>query len=227
MGTTTANPFEPEAPTASPHVGSEWDRSQLVSTSTMAAFEEILAHSLGRLYCVAFRVLRNHEDAEDALQEALWRAFLRLPSFAGRSSLSTWVTRIVINSALMVLRNRKSYREFSLDEMMASQPEVLALRAADSRPGPEQMYGFAELARTMESQFLMLSNEELAGFRHFVIDGHSARQSAKACGVPAGTFKSRILRTRRKLARGIEQSTRRPSCFMPHLGDAADDAQLQ
>jgi RNA polymerase sigma-70 factor (ECF subfamily) len=199
----------------------------LVSVSTTAAFEEILAHDLTRLYRVAFRLLRNHEDAEDALQEALWKAFLKLPSFRGGSSLSTWVTRIVINSALMVLRSRKSHREFSLDEMLESQPEVLASRAADSRPGPEQMCGFAELARTMENQFLMLSDGERTAFRHFVIDGHSARQSAEACGVPAGTFKSRILRTRRKLARGIERSTRRPSCFTPHLGDAVHDAELQ
>ena len=226
MGTITANPFETEARAASPHVGSEWDRSQLVSASTMAAFEEILAHDLTRLYRVAFRLLRNHEDAEDALQEALWKAFLRLPSFEGRSALLTWVTSIVINSAIMILRRKRSHLELSLDEMMESQPEALALRAADKRPDPEQMCAASEFIKATENQLLRLSDWEQAAFHHFVINGHSARESASTFGVPVATFKSRICRTRAKLARGMHHS-RKKACAEPLLGDVIHDAKHQ
>jgi RNA polymerase sigma-70 factor (ECF subfamily) len=189
-----------------PPAGIEWSRERGVSASNAAVFEDILAHDLNRLYRIAFAILRNHEDAEDALQEALWKAFRRLPTFEGRSSLFTWVTRIVINSALMTLRLKKSHLEFSLDEMMESQPETVALRAAEKRPDPEQMCAVTELIETTKNHLLRLPIREQAAFRHFVIDGHSTKESASTFGVPTAAFKSRILRTRRKLARGINYS---------------------
>ena len=199
---------------------------QGVSTSNAAAFESILAHDLDRLYGIAFRLLRNHEDAEDALQEGLWKAFRRLPSFEGRSALSTWVTRIVINSALMTLRRRKSHLEYSLDEMTENQPAALALRAADKRPDPEQMCAASEFIRATENQLLRLSDWEQAAFHHFVIKGHSAKESASAFSVPVATFKSRICRTRGKLARGMHHS-RNKACAEPLIGDVIHDAKPQ
>jgi len=204
MSTSTVNQLLPETAIAPPPAGIEWAPEQEISTSNAAAFENILAHDLDRLYRIAFRLLRNHDDAEDALQDALSMAFRRLPSFEGRSALSTWMTRIVINSALMALRRRKSHLEFSLDEMTEGQPEALALRLADKRPGPEQAYAAAELMEAAESRFLKLSACEQDAFRFAVIDGHSVQESALKFGVPAATFKSRIHRARRKLARGIQ-----------------------
>ena len=157
MSTSTVNQSELGTAITPPPSAIQWTGDQGV-TSNAAAFEDILAHDLDRLYRIAFRLLGNHEDAEDALQEALWKAFRRLPSFQGRSALSTWVTRIVINSALMTLRRRRSHLEYSLDEMMENQPENLALRAADKRPDPEQMCAAAEFIRATENQLLRLSD---------------------------------------------------------------------
>ena len=64
-----------------------------------------------KLFCTVCRITRNHEDAEDAVQDAFLRAFLHLQSFDGRSTFSTWLTRIGINSALMILRKRRNSRE--------------------------------------------------------------------------------------------------------------------
>jgi len=204
----------------------QWTGDRAVSTSNAAAFESILAHDLDRLYRVAFRLLRNHEDAEDALQEGLWKAFRRLPSFQGRSALSTWVTRIVINSALMTLRRRKSHLEYSLDAMMENPPEILALRAADQRPDPEQMCAASQFIEATKNQMLQLSDWERAAFHHFVIKGHSARDSASAFGIPVATFKSKISRTRAKLARGMHRS-RIKACSKQPFGDFIHDARLQ
>src|SRR5215469_15114647 len=70
-----------------------------------------------RLYRVAFKVLRNKEDAEDAVQDGWYSSYSKLHTFEGRSSLSTWLTRIVINSALMIRRRNKHQFLISLDEV--------------------------------------------------------------------------------------------------------------
>ena len=226
MITSMVNQSELDTAITPPPSAIQWAGDQGVSASNAAAFESILAHDLDRLYRIAFRLLRNQEDAEDALQEGLWKAFRRLPSFQGRSALSTWVTRIVINSALMTLRRRRSHLEFSLDEIMESQPETLALRAADKRPDPEQMCAASEFIRATENQLLRLSDWEQAAFHHFVIKGHSTRESASTFGVPVATFKSRICRTRAKLARGMRHS-RNKACAEPLIGDVIHDAKPQ
>ena len=72
-------------------------------------------HSL--LFQAAFRILGNTQDAEDSLQDAFVSAYCNLERFEGRSQFSTWLTRIVINSALMKRRSIKARRSVSLDEM--------------------------------------------------------------------------------------------------------------
>jgi len=224
MSTSTVNSSELGTAITPPPSAIQWTGDQGVSASNAAAFESILAHDLDWLYRIAFRVLRNHEDAEDALQEGLGKAFRRLPSFQGRSALSTWVTRIVINSALMTLRRRRFHLEFSLDEIMESQPERFALRAADKRPDPEQMCSASEFIRATENQLLRLSDWEQAAFHHFVTKGHSAKESASTFGVPVATFKSRICRTRAKLAQGMRHS-RNKARIEPPIGDVIYDAK--
>ena len=203
MSTSTIGQLESEMMIAPPPAGAAWVHDRETFGPNAAAFEHLLAHDLGRLYRIAFGILRNHEDAEDALQEGLSKAFYRSPSFEGRSSLSTWVTRIVINSALMTLRRRKSHFEYSLDQLMENQPETVALCAAENRPDPEQICTVVEQMEIMEHRLRELPAPEQAAFRHFVIDGHSTKESALTFGVPTATFKSRIRRTRRKLAHGI------------------------
>ncbi|MGO9435531.1 MAG: RNA polymerase sigma factor [Terracidiphilus sp.] len=203
MSTTTMGQLESEMMIAPPPAGARWVHDREAFGPNAAAFERLLANDLGKLYGIAFRILRNREDAEDALQEALWNAYRHLPLFEGRSSLSTWLTRIVINSALMTLRRRKSHPENSLDELMGNRPETLALHAADQRPNPEQICAVDELMQQMESRLSRLPAPEQAAFRHSVLNGHSMKESALTFGAPTATFKSRILRTRRKLALGM------------------------
>jgi len=76
-------------------------------------------HSHG-LYRRVLGIVQNPEDAEYALQEGLLSAFRNLPRFEGRSGLSTWLTRIVINSALMQLQSRRTHEAVSLDESLKS-----------------------------------------------------------------------------------------------------------
>ena len=201
-----------------PPAGVERARERGVSASNATAFEEILVRDREKLYRLAYGMLRNREDAEDALQNAFWNAFRRLPAFEGRSTLSTWITRIVINSALMIIRRRKSHLEYSLDGVIEDQPESLARCVMDCRPGPEQICAAVELLQITESQLLKLSASEQAAFRHFVVYEHSMKESAWALGVPAATVKSRVYRTRRKLARRMQQSPNNACTVALHEG---------
>jgi RNA polymerase sigma-70 factor (ECF subfamily) len=78
-----------------------------------AALDTLYRAHAEKLFRTVHRITRNREDAEDAVQDSLLRAFLHLKSFDGRSTFSTWLTRIGINSALMILRKKRSSREIS------------------------------------------------------------------------------------------------------------------
>jgi len=96
-----------------------------------AALDTLFAQHNRALYQTALRLLGNPEDAEDALQEGLLAAYRNLPRFEGRSQFSTWLTRIVINAALMRLRSRRSRPAVSLEnwrKMKAAYPPRNASR---------------------------------------------------------------------------------------------------
>src|ERR1700739_2139053 len=90
------------------------------------------------LFQTALRVLGNAEDAEDALQDGMISAFRNLRRFEGRSQFSTWLTRIVINAALMRRRSAKARPAVSLDETPREDELPVVERFAAKGPNPEQ-----------------------------------------------------------------------------------------
>ena len=192
---------------APPAMGNEWVLVQQALAGDRDSLELLFAPHMRRLYRVALVMLRNKEDAEDALQDGLFNAYIRLGSFQGRSPISAWLTSIVVNSALMTLRRRKSHPESSLDEVLYNQPEEgQAHIAIDERPNPEQVYALVELNALIEDEMRNLSPSERAAFRYFSLNGLSIRESCQALGTGAGTFKSRVFRSRRKLAHRLQHS---------------------
>src|ERR1700749_2690856 len=100
------------------------------------------------LFQTALRVLGNAEDAEDALQDGLLAAYRNLPRFEGRSQFSTWLTRIVINAALMRRRSKRAHPALSLDDSGEEQMPA-SERFADEGPSPEEIYAGVELAERL------------------------------------------------------------------------------
>jgi hypothetical protein len=94
--------------------GEEWAVVQQAIAGDAAAERHLFTRHSRKLYRVAFALLRNKEDAEDAVQDALCRAYNNLRSFQGRSSFATWLTRIVVNSALMYRRRKSAHTETEL-----------------------------------------------------------------------------------------------------------------
>ena len=101
------------------------------------AFEEMFVASRPKFVALARGILRNREDAEDAVQNAFLSGYRHLRSFEGRSALTTWFTRIVFNAALMIQRKRKSSRIRPLCETGNSHDDDWTQSIPTLRPDPE------------------------------------------------------------------------------------------
>jgi RNA polymerase sigma-70 factor (ECF subfamily) len=180
-----------------------------------AAHEQIFATHAGKLRGMAFAILRNREDAEDAVQDGFCRAFANLQSFQGRSSFSTWLTRIVINSSLMIRRRRNGRAEASLDEVLDNRPEQVQRKIVDARPNPEQMCAATEMHALVEKQVRQLPRGLQRAFQLYGLDGRSAADSMRGLGIGTSAFKSRICRARKKIANGLRQRVRPSADALP------------
>src|ERR1700692_2660065 len=114
----------------------EWALVQRAIAGDTGSQDRLFVSHTARLYRTAFAVLRK-EDAEDAVQDGLFRAYTKLRSFQGRSSFSTWLTRIVINSALMNRRRKGARPEASLDDILENHEGRVLPGIVDLRPDPE------------------------------------------------------------------------------------------
>src|SRR5260370_9683790 len=104
------------------------------------AFEMLSGRYQRRILAVARRFTRDREDAEDIVQQSFQKAFVHLYKFEAKSSFSTWLTRIAINEALMLLRKGRVQREVSIDDLSGNEETPLGLEMPDSRPGPESAF---------------------------------------------------------------------------------------
>src|ERR1700735_1855730 len=183
---------EPERATKSPAGSEEWSLIQQAIGGDLGAQKHIFSCYTSKLYGTAFAILRNKEDAEDAVQDGLCKAYRKLRTFQGRSSFSTWLTRIVINSALKTRRKKNNHPEASLDEILIGQPEQLRYRTVDKRPNPEEICITTELHGLVEKQLRQLSPGLRASIQLRDLDGLSPADSIQALGIHESAFRSRI-----------------------------------
>jgi RNA polymerase sigma-70 factor (ECF subfamily) len=176
---------------------------QRVVGGEQAAFALLMRRYNRRLYRVARSILRDDAEAEDALQEAYLQAYRGLPDFRGDSSLATWLTRIVMNAALM--RRRRTGRMAEVIELGAEpvleqhggapdqdasgQPEQAALRAQARGLIEAKIDGLPEVFRTV---FILRAVEEL-----------SVDETGKLLGIPEATVRSRYFRARAMLREAL------------------------
>ena len=166
-----------------------------------------------RLFRAALRLLGNAEDAEDAVQEGLLAALRNLHRFEGRAQLSTWLTRIVVNAALMRLRTLRTHESASIDQPMgdlACTPFSDLL--VDGRPTPEEVYARREQRWILDRGLQCLSTSHRRALALHDLQGLSTQEAADELGLPVGTVKSQIHRARRKLSEHV-QRTQQPYPF--------------
>jgi RNA polymerase sigma-70 factor (ECF subfamily) len=187
-------------------VSEDWVLVQRAIGGDSGSNDKLFAAHIAKLYRTAFAMLRNKEDAEDAVQDGLCSAYTKLRSFQGRSSFSTWLTRIVINSALMTRRRKGARTEASLDEILDNQEGRMVCRIVDSRPDPEEICRVTEIKCLVEKEVQKLPVRVQRAFQLREVDGLSTTESIRTLGIRKSAFKSRVLRARRKLIEGLKRS---------------------
>jgi RNA polymerase sigma-70 factor, ECF subfamily len=163
-----------------------------------------------RLFRAASRILRNREDAEDAVQRAYLKAFAAINDFAGRSSLSTWLTRIVINDALAYarsVRRQRSLLEESEVPVVDDYREML-MRGSIS-VSPERAVARGQIRQIVQDAINQLPAPFRTVFVLRQIEELDVTEVAETLGIPAATVKTRHLRARRRLQRLLGPGLRR------------------
>jgi RNA polymerase sigma-70 factor, ECF subfamily len=161
--------------------------------------QEMFLASREQFLRMAYVVLRNREDAEDALQDALISAYKHLRSFEGRSALKTWFTRVVLNAALMIRRRRKSTHIEFVTESSSGDGFSKIARIADKRPNPEKQYAATETFEFVKALIDGLSPGLRQAFTMAYLDENRAKEAGAKLGVNTTTFKSRLFRARKEL----------------------------
>jgi RNA polymerase sigma-70 factor, ECF subfamily len=152
------------------------------------------------LYRRAFRYVRDPHDAEDAVQEALLSAYRHLDQFKRTAKITTWLTAIVTNSALVQLRRRPRYSHVSLNEQVNDEQDYcLSDTLADQRPDPEHECASSESHRFLMQSLSRLSPPLRQAIQLLYMDGLSISEAAQTLAVPVTTMKARVWRARRQL----------------------------
>ena len=177
------------------------------------AMRHLLTVNNQRLFRTAWSILKDRGEAEEAVQAGYLSAFAALDKFEGRSSLSTWLTRIVVNEALGRLRSQRRRREHLESEGVAlldTYRERLA--QASVEPAPDATVAREQLRQLIERAVADLQD----GFRSvFVlrdIEGLSVEETAEALGIPPATVKTRLHRARAKLQEALAPEVKGALC---------------
>jgi RNA polymerase sigma-70 factor, ECF subfamily len=164
-----------------------------------AAFEEIVKRYDRKLFRIAQYLMHNQEDAEDAVQEAFLKTFQHLGQFREEAKFSTWLIRIAMNQALIMLRKRRSKREISIDGDFQSDDCNLPIEIADWAPNPEDLYRTVQLREILRKTLQKLGPGLRVVFVLRDIEGLSLQQTADALGLSVVAVKARSFRARLQL----------------------------
>ena len=181
----------------------------------VTAFEQLVKRYGRRLLRISQTVTRNREDSEDAVQEALLKAFQNLAEFREDSQFSTWLIRITVNQSLMKLRKQRTHKEVSMDEDFQADGDVLPLNVPDRAPNPEQLCWASELR-----EILVRTVEELRPILRTVfvlrdVEGLSIEQTAQVLNLSQAAVKARLWRVRIHLRERLDRYIDEPTSLAP------------
>jgi RNA polymerase sigma-70 factor, ECF subfamily len=169
------------------------------------AFAELCGRHSAVTKTKIFMIVRNHEDAEDALQDTLLRAYTRLTSFRRSCKFSTWLTAIGVNSALMILRKRRRRRETSASTSSLDTEAVELQEFVDRSPGPEAIYLKQQTILLVRREVEKLLPSLRSAVNHYYASDCSLKEAAKAQNISLPAAKSRLSRVRRELRSSLAE----------------------
>jgi RNA polymerase sigma-70 factor (ECF subfamily) len=164
------------------------------------AFEALVLRHRQRVLAVAHRITRNPEDAEDVAQESLHKAFLHLHNFQEKSRFSTWLTRIVMNQAFMLLRRRRgAVLSENPEDSVNSNLEAFV----DQTPDPEESCWQRERTQLLIAAINQLGPKVRRTILLRDMEERSAKETAQILGTSITAVKARVFQGRRKLRRTV------------------------
>jgi RNA polymerase sigma-70 factor, ECF subfamily len=166
------------------------------------AFEKLVLRYKRRVFATALRITNNREDAEDVVQDSFHKVFLHLSEFQERSQFSTWLIRIAMNEAFMLLRRRRGITETlpeTADDGMNSGFEAFV----DQGLNPEESCWQRERTELLTEAINRLGPKIRRTILLRNIEGRSLEEIAQIVGTSTGAVKARIFQGRRKLRRTL------------------------
>ena len=180
------------------------------------AFATLSERYRRQLFRAAHRITRNIGDAEDAVQDSLLRAFVHMKDFDGRSSFSTWLTRIAINSSLMILRKKRASHEVVTEDNEDFGADGVLAEMAGHWPNPESDY-----AQSEEASVLRKAIQSLRPNLRVVVQIHlqerSMRETAKATGISLVAAKGRLFHAKSALRKSLIRTLVRQPRFATEM----------
>jgi RNA polymerase sigma factor (sigma-70 family) len=182
---------------------------QLIVSGDRSAFELLMRRHNRRLYRLARAALRNPAEAEDALQDAYLLAFRSLHQFRGEASVSTWLSRLVLNECFG--RRRRDHRRQTVVPITNSSAEIDVV-ADTQNEMPDQLTGREQVRALLESKLDALPQDFRIVFALRSIEELSVEETAQTLGIPEATVRSRHFRAksllRESLAREFDVAER-------------------
>lgn len=182
------------------------------------SFEALVHRYERQVYALAFRILRQEQDAEDVTQQTFLSAMEHLHTFRGDSRFATWLMRIATHAALKILRKRRGLDFVSLeanteeDGDTVPHPEFIA----DWKDSPEKLVTRRETLNLIDQALEQLDEKHRLIFLLRDVEGLSVQETAQVLGISEANVKVRLLRARLQLREILTRSFGDPSRQMAH-----------
>ena len=163
------------------------------------AFETLFKRHRQKILRIVLRYVHVREDAEDIVQLSFQKAFVYLHKFEGKSSFSTWLTRIAINEALMLVRRGRALREIPVDDSHDQGGAASAMEIPDASPDPETSYLRRERVQILSETLGNLRPGMRKAIELRELAELSTEETARRMGVSVAAVKGRLFHARKKL----------------------------
>ena len=166
-----------------------------------SAFLELWRRHSNRVFNTSYRITGKREDAEEVSQDAWMKAYLHLNTFDGRAKFSTWITRIAVNTSLMVLRRRRSHPESSME--IADGDTWQHRDIADQATNAEELYATHEAEERLRREICCLRPPLRIVVEIRQSNDRSIQEVAELAGLSVAATKSRLARARKILRKAL------------------------
>jgi RNA polymerase sigma-70 factor (ECF subfamily) len=183
----------------------EFDLIARMRKGDEAAFRAVIQRNNQRLFRIARGILKDDDEAEDAVQEAYVRAFTHLADFRGEARFSTWLTRIVLNEALGRLRARRPLVPWAEETEAEASGQIVQFPVISTQPDPERAMAQHEIRHLLERAIDALPDAFRVVLIARVIEEMSIQETADLFGIRPETVKTRLHRARDMLRKDLEQ----------------------